>query len=119
MDELFHYIPEIPEDNFLDISQFVLFPAVDEEVLQNVTENNNNVQFEQRYSEYKENWTQHSNSNTDMILVTMRKDTEEPASESFTGMTRAKRGRPLSKPPTREVVERRRKVGRLLTLFDR
>ena len=111
MDELFHYSPEIPEDNFLDISQFGLFPAVDEEVLQNVTENNNNVQSEQRYSDYKENWTQPSNSNTNMILVTMRKDAEGTVSESFTGMTRAKRGRPPSKPPTREVVKKRRKVG--------
>ena len=68
MDDLFHYIPEIPEENFLEISQFVLLPAVDEEVLQNVTENNNNVQSEERNSEYKENWTQPSNSNTNMVL---------------------------------------------------
>ena len=107
MDELFHYIPEIPEENFLEISQFVLLPAADEEGLQNVTENNNNVQSEERY---KENLTQPSNSRENMILVTMRKDAEGTVSESFTGMTRAKRGRPPSKPPTREVVKKRRKV---------
>ena len=109
MDALFHYIPEIPEENFQEISQFVLLPAVDEEVLQNVTENNNNLQSEQRYSEYKgqENCTRASNS-------TKENNPEDTSSENCTGVTRAKRGRPPSKPPTREVVKKRRKVGYLL-----
>ena len=103
VDELFNYIPEIPEENFLEISQFVLLPAVDGEALQHVTENNNNVQT---YSEYEEqeNCTQASTS-------TKENDQEETVSENYTGMTRAKRGRPPSKPPTREVVKKRRKVG--------
>ena len=101
VDELFNYIPEIPEENFLEISQFVLLPAVDGEAVQHVTENNNNVQT---YSEYEEqeNCTQDSN--------TKENDPEETVSENCTGMTRAKRGRPPSKPPTKEVVKKRRKV---------
>ena len=54
VDQLFNYIPEIPEEHFLEISQFILLPAINEEALQQVTDNNNNVQSEQRYSEYKE-----------------------------------------------------------------
>ena len=112
VDELFHYIHKIPEEHFLEISQYVLLPAVGGEALQPVKENNNNVQSERRYSEYeeKENCTQASKT-------TKENDTEEIFSENYTVMTRAKRGRPPSKPPTREVVKRRRKVGYLLCLI--
>ena len=109
VDQLFNYIPEIPEENFLEISQFILLPAINEEALQQVAENNNNAQSEQRYSEYKEqeNCSPASNS-------TKENDPEDISSENCTGVTRARRGRPPSKPPTREAVKKRRKVGCLL-----
>ena len=114
LDELFHYIQEIPEDNCLEMSEFVLLPSVAVETSQQVTDNDNNVQSAHRYSEYRyklqENCTKGSTSSS------KGKDTEETPSQNYPGMTTAKRGRPPGKPPTRAVVRRRRKVGCSLTI---
>ena len=93
VDELFNYIPEIPEENFLEISQFVLLPAVDSEPFHQVTGNKNNVQSGDRYSDcnVQENCTQPSTNSTNLILVTTGKGTKETVSENYSGMARAKR----------------------------
>ena len=98
-DELLHYISEIPEDNYQEISQFVLLPSD----TQYVTESNNNNEREK--SDYsKENpYT----SFVKMCSDDKKKDAEETAPAH---KYKAKRGRPPSKPPTREVVRKRRKV---------
>ena len=112
LDELFHYIREIPEDNYLEMSEFVLLPSVAGETSQQVTDNDNNVQSAHRYSEYKgqEHRTKDSTSST------MGKDTEETPLENYPVLARGKRGRPPGKPPTRKVVRKRRKVGCSITI---
>ena len=103
VDELLHYIPEMPEDNYLEISQFVLLPSDNVEVTQYVTESNNNNEREK--SEYSEENPYTSCVN--MCSDDKKKDAEETAPAQ---KYKAKRGRPPSKPPTREVVRKRRKV---------
>ena len=78
VEDIFHYIPEIPENDLLEISEFVLLsPGTGREV------NNNEI----------------SEDNND-----------NKTSDEYCCVTRAKRGRPPSKPPTKEVVRKRRKV---------
>ena len=103
VDELLHYIPEMPEDNYLEISQFVLLPSDNVEVTQYVTESNNNNEREK--SEYSEE--NPYPSSVKMCSDDKKKDAEETAPAQ---KYKAKRGRPPSKPPTREVVRKRRKV---------
>ena len=98
-DELLHYISEIPEDNYQEISQFVLLPSD----TQYVTESNNNNEREK--SEYSEE--NPYPSSVKMCSDDKKKDAEETAPAQ---KYKAKRGRPPSKPPTREVVRKRRKV---------
>ena len=78
VEDIFHYIPEIPENDLLEISEFVLLsPGTGREV------NNNEI----------------SEDNND-----------NKTSDEYCCVTRAKRGRPPSKPPTKEIVSKRRKV---------
>jgi hypothetical protein len=103
VDELLDYIPEFPEDNYLEISQFVLLPSDNVEASQYVRESNNNNELEK--SENSEGKS--CPSRVDMCSSNKEKDAEEnPAPQSY----KAKRGRPPSKPPTMEVVRKRRKV---------
>ena len=103
VDELLHYIPEIPEDKYLEISQFVLLPSDNLEASQYVMESNNNNELEK--SENSEGNSYPSSVN--MCYDEKEKDAgETPAAQPY----KAKRGRPPSKPPTREVVRKRRKV---------
>ena len=103
VDELLHYIPEIPEENYLEISQFVLLPSDNVEATQYVTESNNNNELGEN-----ENAEGSSSSRTvNMCSVINEKDVEgNPPAQSV----KAKRGRPPSKPPTRDVVRKRRRV---------
>ena len=91
--ERYHYKHEIPEEFILQISQFVLLPAVDSEPFHQVTGNENNVQSGARYSDcnVQENCTQPSTNSTNLILVTTGKGTKETVSENYSGMARAKR----------------------------
>jgi hypothetical protein len=44
----------VPEDNFLEISQFILLPSVDGKASTFVAENNNNDNIDQnKYTDYK------------------------------------------------------------------
>jgi hypothetical protein len=99
VDELLHYIPEIPEDNYLEISQFVLLPSDNVESSQYLTESDNNNEFEKSENSEGKSYP--------ISADNKEKDAEEnPAAQKY----KAKRGRPPSKPPTREVVRKCRKV---------
>ena len=103
VDELLHYIPETQEDNYLEISQFVLLPSDNVEVSQFATESNNNNEFEKSENSEGKSYP----SSVDMCSNNKEKDAEEnPAPQKY----KAKRGRPPSNPPTRDVVRKRRKV---------
>ena len=103
VDELLHYIPEIPEDNYLEISQFDLLPSDNVEAYQYASESNNNHEFEKSENSEGKSYP----SSVDMCSNNKEKDAEVnlPAQKY-----KAKRGRPPSKAPTREVVRKRRKV---------
>jgi hypothetical protein len=103
IDELLHYIPEIPEDNYLEISQFVLLPSETLEASEYVRESNNNREFEKSENSEENSYP----SSVNICSGNKEKDEEEtPPPQTC----KAKRGRPPSKPPTREVVRKRRKV---------
>ena len=78
VEDIFHYIPEIPENDLLEISDFVLLPP----------------------------GTGGEFNNNDISEV----NKDDKNSDEHCCVTRAKRGRPPSKPPSREVVRKRRKV---------
>ena len=103
VDELLHYIPEIPEGNYLEISQFVLLPSDNVEASQYVTESNNNNELGKK----ENSETNSSSRSVNMYYDNKQKDAEGNAPAQS---VKAKRGRPPSKPPTREVVRKRRKV---------
>ena len=94
VDELLHYIPEIPENN-LEASQY------------NTEHNNKNDINEFEKNEYSE-------ENLSSICNSC---TEKDAGEThFSQNYRPKRGRPHLSPPTMEVVRKRRKVSLFLLL---
>ena len=103
VDELLHYIPEIPEDNYLEISQFVLLPSDNVEALQYVTESNNNNDLER-------NENSEGNSSCRSVSTCSENKQKDGEGNPPAQSVKAKRGRPPSKPPTREVVRKRRKV---------
>ena len=109
VEELLQYIPEIPEENYLEISQFVLLPSANVEGTQYVTERNTNDELEK---------VEHSKGKSYLSNVAMCHDNKEKGAEETTPPQKykAKRGRPPSKPPTREVVRKRRKVSQLYVL---
>ena len=99
-DELFDYIPDIPEDNLLEICQFLLIPASRDG--EHAIDNNNN--------------THNKYSNEVQGKLSKKVDNCTKTDEKLHGYfpshnsAKAKRGRPPSKPPTKEVLRKRRKV---------
>ena len=114
-DELFDYIPDVPEDNFLEISQFILLPSVDGEESHFVTDTNNNDEVDE--NNYRNN-SQETIFNSSVSFCTdsnSEKMVDDKSMEAIdydfpAHSVKAKRGRPPSKPPTKEVVRKRRKV---------
>ena len=115
-DELFDYIPDVPEDNFLEISQFILLPSVDGEEPHFVTDtNNNNDEVDE--NNYRNN-SQETIFNGSVSFGTDSNSEKMVDDKSMEGTdfnspahsVKAKRGRPPSKPPTKEVVRKRRKA---------
>ena len=102
-DELLHYIPEITEDIYQEISQFVRLPSDTLEVTQYVIESNNNNELDKSEYSGESPYT----SCVKMCSDDKNKDAEETAPAQ---KYKAKRGRPPSKPPTWEVVRKRRMV---------
>ena len=77
-----------------------------------MTENNNNDKIDQNnYTDYKNQETTYSTINVSGGVKVDDNKVEAPE-EHFPVycLVKAKRGRPPSKPPTREVVRKRRKV---------
>ena len=123
MDEdLFDYIPDVPDD-FLEISQFVLLPVEDEEnslVINNINSDNNNIStnntHNNNYTNFKSNTHKNYDKNSSELCLSSDKNIpdqrklEDQFTAEYTVMVKAKRGRPPSKPPTKEVVRKRRKV---------
>ena len=124
MDEdLFDYIPDVPDD-FLEISQFVLLPVEDEEnslVINNINSDNNNIStnntHNNNYTNFKCNTHTNYNKNSSELCLLSdnnipgHRKLEDPFPKQNTEMVKAKRGRPPSKPPTKKVIRKRRKVG--------
>ena len=98
-DDILRYIPDIFDADSLDNSEFILLSPFGIQTSPSDVENMNHV--EKINEEYVDDTWQHPDSSEGI------KD-----SPSTVCVIKAKRGRPPCKPPSKEVVRCRRKVGR-------
>ena len=105
VDDILQYIPDISDNDFLDNSEFILLSPFAIQTSANDEENKNYGENKKINEEYKDdNWT-HTNSGE------AREDNTKDKHPSTVCGIKAKRGRPPCKPPSKEVVRSRRKVG--------
>ena len=118
--ELFDYILDLPSDNVLDICDFVLLGGEEE---------NRELQAhaEQPGQAYTTLGCSNNNNNSTMDFQTEannnrqsrdgEKGPEHCPGLAVTQVVKAKRGRPPSKPPSKEVLKSRRKVSFYISCF--
>ena len=106
--EMFDYFSKTCEDNFGEMCTFVLLAREDTLVTgdgkNNNNTNNNNVSL------LNNNYNQNSKIE-DYLLNESVKSLPQPTPTYKDNLTiKAKRGRPCAKPPTKDILGRRRKV---------
>jgi hypothetical protein len=117
VDALFNYIPEMPDENYIELANVMLLPTVGDAASTVRMENNNNEEnHPHNDNAYGEKDATYSSANTneniinEFTVVDEKKDDSDKVLQ-VKNLLKAKRGRPHSKPPSMEVVKKRRKVG--------
>jgi hypothetical protein len=118
VDELFNYIPELLDENYIELAEFILLPSAGDAASTVLMENNNNVEnhpnndnaYRKKEASYSTTYTSDNIINENMVV-------DDKKDDPVNILVKAKRGRPPSKPPSREVVEKRRKVGWFYHIF--
>ena len=108
VDELFNYIPEVPDEDYIELAKFILLPSASDATSTVPMENNNNEE------NHPNNDNAYSSTHTNANLIndnTVVDDEKDDSVLPVNILVKAKRGRPPSKPPSREIVKKRRKVG--------
>ena len=125
VDELFNYIPEVPDDNYIELAKFILLPSAGDTASTVLMENNNNEEnHPNNDTAYTEKEASYFSANTNANVIndnTVVDNEKDDSGKVFPVniLVKAKRGRPPSKPPSREVVKKRRKVGCFLDIIWR
>ena len=108
VDELFNYIPQMPDENYIELANIILLPSAGDATSTVPMENNNNEE------NHPNNDNAYSSTHTNANLIndnTVVDDKKDDSVLPVNILVKAKRGRPPSKPPSREIVKKRRKVG--------
>ena len=115
VDELFNYIPEVPDEDYIELAKFILLPSAGDATSTVPMENNNNEEYHlNNDNAYREKEASFSSTHTNANVIndnTVVDDKKDDSVLPVNILVKAKRGRPPSKPPSKEVVEKRRKVG--------
>ena len=105
-DDLLDYIQEVPEENYIELSEFILYPSSFDCSHEYQTDNNNN----------NNNVLERHDNDNEVMPVTSKKiipghsEQVTHKNHEIGRIVKVKRGRPPSNPPSREVVKKRRKV---------
>ena len=115
VDELFNYILEVPDEDHIELAKFILLPSGGDATSTVPMENNNNEEnHPNNVNAYREKEASYSSTHTNANVIndnTVVDDKKDDSVLPVNILVKAKRGRPHSKPPSREVVKKRRKVG--------
>ena len=109
--EMFDCSSDMSHDNFNEMCTFVLVSSKDTIVNDNGGNNNNDCVCNNSLFYQNEDWGKHSKPVDCFLKKSEETVTKIPfISSSLNYTSKAKRGRPCAKPPTKEILGRRRKV---------
>ena len=112
VDELFNYIPELPDENYIELAKFILLPSAGDAASTVLMENiNNEENHPNNENAYKKKEASYSTTNTSDNIINDNMVVDDKKDDPVNILVKAKSGRPPSKPPSREVVKKPRKVG--------